>query len=159
VLADAAAMRARMLRELPPEGPWDVKAMPGGLVEVEFVAQALQLRHAAEHPGILATTTRVALARLGEAGLLPAGEAEALVAADRLWRTMIGMVRLTIGRSRDAALPGPAAAALLRVTTPLLPEPTVDLTGLLAQMRGTAGTVRAVFERRVGRPDVAGDRT
>src|SRR3712207_7377038 len=43
-LADAGAMRARMLRELPPEGPWDLKAMPGGLVEVEFVAQALQDR-------------------------------------------------------------------------------------------------------------------
>src|SRR3712207_1568694 len=83
-LADAVAMRQRMLRDLPPEGPWDVKAMPGGLVEVEFVAQALQLRHAAEAPGVLSPTTRVALARLGAAGFLPEEEAAALVAADRL---------------------------------------------------------------------------
>ncbi|MDB5415841.1 MAG: glutamine-synthetase adenylyltransferase, partial [Rubritepida sp.] len=41
VLADAAAMRARMLRELPADGPWDLKAMAGGLVEVEFIAQAM----------------------------------------------------------------------------------------------------------------------
>ena len=54
-LADAVAMRARMLRDLPPEGPWDLKAMPGGLIEVEFIAQALQLRHAAENPKVLAT--------------------------------------------------------------------------------------------------------
>jgi glutamate-ammonia-ligase adenylyltransferase len=149
-LADATAMRARMLRDLPPEGPWDVKAMPGGLIEVEFIAQALQLRHAAEQPGILAPTTRVALARLGGAGLLPAAEAEALIAADRLWRTVIGLIRLTHGRSRDEALPAPAAAALLRVVAPLLPAPPVDLPGLRAQMREVAGTVRAVFERRIG---------
>ncbi len=149
-LADAAAMRARMLRDLPPEGPWDLKAMPGGLVEVEFIAQALQLRHAAERPQILATTTRIALARLSEAGILPAEEAAALIAADRLWRTVIGLIRLTIGKSREEALPAPVAAALLRAAGPLLEPRPVDLPALRAQMRDMAATVRAIFERRVG---------
>jgi glutamate-ammonia-ligase adenylyltransferase len=149
-LADAAAMRARMLRDLPPEGPWDVKAMPGGLVEVEFVAQALQLRHAAEAPGVLSPTTRVALARLGAAGFLPEEEAAALVAADRLWREITGLIRLTAGRTRDAALPAPAAAALLRTAAPLLHPPPSDLDELRARMQEVAGTVRAAFERRVG---------
>jgi hypothetical protein len=143
-------MRARMLRDLPPEGPWDVKAMPGGLVEVEFIAQALQLRHGADTPGVLSPTTREALARLGAAGLLPEEEAAALVAADRLWREVIGVVRLTVGRTRDAALPAPAAAALLRIAAPLLDPPPVDLDGLREQMGDTARTVRAIFERRVG---------
>jgi glutamate-ammonia-ligase adenylyltransferase len=149
-LADAVAMRSRMLRDLPPEGPWDVKAMPGGLIEVEFIAQALQLRHAAENPKVLATTTRLALARLRDAGVLPPGEAAALIQADRLWRTVTGLVRLTHGKSRDPALPAPALAALLRATAPLLPAPAVDLLSLRAQMREVAGTVRAIFERRVG---------
>lgn len=149
-LADAAAMRARMLRDLPPEGPWDVKAMPGGLVEVEFIAQALQVRHGGETPDVLSPTTREALARLGAAGLLPEGEAAALIAADRLWREAIGLIRLTVGRTRDAALPAPAAAALLRAAAPLLDPPPVDLAGLRAKMHGTARTVRAIFERRVG---------
>jgi [glutamine synthetase] adenylyltransferase / [glutamine synthetase]-adenylyl-L-tyrosine phosphorylase len=150
VLADAAAMRARMLRDLPPEGPWDVKAMPGGLVEVEFIAQALQLRHGADTPGVLSPTTREALARLGAAGLLPEEETAALVLADRLWREVIGVVRLTVGRTREAALPAPAAAALLRIAAPLLDPPPVDLDGLREQMLDAARTVRAVFERRVG---------
>jgi glutamate-ammonia-ligase adenylyltransferase len=150
VLADAVAMRARMLRDLPPEGPWDVKAMPGGLVEVEFIAQALQLRHGAQAPGVLSPTTRVALARLGAAGLLPEEEAAALVSADRLWREITGLVRLTVGRTREAALPAPAAAALLRIAAPLLDRPPVDLAGLREQMVRTARTVRAIFERRVG---------
>jgi glutamate-ammonia-ligase adenylyltransferase len=150
VLADAVAMRARMLRDLPPDGPWDAKAMPGGLIEVEFVAQALQLVHAAARPDVLAPTTREALRRLGASGFLPPEDAAALVRADRLWREVTGLIRLTAGRTRDAVLPAPAAAALLRVAAPLLDPPPVDLAGLRAQMHGTARTVRAVFERRIG---------
>ena len=153
-LADAAAMRARMLRELPPEGPWDWKARPGGLVEVEFIAQALQLRHAAEHPQVLATTTRVALARLAEAGLLPADEAATLIAADRLWRTVIGMIRLTHGRSREVPLPAPVAAVLLRSVAPLLDVAShsspMNLAALHDHFSVVAGTVRTIFERQVG---------
>ena len=52
IRADAAAMRARLARDLPAAGPWDVKHRPGGLMEVEFIAQTLQLVHAAGHPGI-----------------------------------------------------------------------------------------------------------
>jgi len=149
-LADAVAMRARMLKELPPEGPWDWKAAPGGLIEVEFIAQALQLRHAPEEPRVLATTTRTALARLGQYGVLPAAEAEALILADRLWRTIIGMVRLTQGKAQELALPGPAEAALKRAVAPLLGAAPVDLPALRAQMREVAGGVRAIFERRLG---------
>jgi glutamate-ammonia-ligase adenylyltransferase len=153
VLEDAGAMRARMLRELPAEGPWDVKAMPGGLVEVEFIAQALQLRHAAERPEVLATTTRTALERLGKAGVLEAEEAAALIRSERLWRTVIGLIRLTHGRSKEEALPAPAEAALLRAAAPLLAtdglDAPVDLAGLRAQMRDCAGRVRAAFNRHI----------
>lgn len=155
-LADATAMRARMLRELPAEGPWDVKAMPGGLIEVEFIAQALQLAHAPREPRVLATTTRTALARLGQHGVLPAEEAATLIAADRLWRTITGLVRLTIGKSREVALPAPAEAALLRAVAPLLDPRPVDLAALRTQMQDMAGTVRSIFERRVGRLENAG---
>ena len=155
-LADATAMRLRMLKELPAEGPWDVKAMPGGLIEVEFIAQALQLVHAPAEPRVLATTTRLALARLGQYGFLPAEEVQALVAADRLWRTIIGMVRLTIGKSREVALPAPASAALLRAVASLQEQAPVDLPALRAQMAEVAGTVRAIFERRIGRLGAVG---
>ena len=68
IRADAAAMRARMLRDLPPEGPWDVKLRAGGQIEVEFIAQVLQLIHAREAPELCSPTTRIALARLAKAG-------------------------------------------------------------------------------------------
>jgi len=148
-LADAAAMRARMLRDLQAEGPWDLKLMPGGLVEVEFIAQALQLRHAPARPEVLATTTRVALARLARAGLLPEEDAQALIRADRLWRTVIGLIRLTQGKTREEALPVPTVAALLRATAPLLEAPPVDLAGLRAQMQQCAQAVRDAFNRHI----------
>jgi [glutamine synthetase] adenylyltransferase / [glutamine synthetase]-adenylyl-L-tyrosine phosphorylase len=151
ILADATAMRARMLRDLPPDGPWDVKLMPGGLVEVEFIAQALQLTHAHERPEVLATNTRVALERLGKAGLLTADEAAALVRADRLWLGITGLIRLTVAKRKDEALPAPVAEALLNATRPLLEKPAVDVPALRAQMREVATTVRGIFERRIGK--------
>jgi len=150
VLADAAAMRARMLRDLPADGPWDAKLMPGGLVEAEFVAQALQVAHAARLPAILSPTTRQAVAGLAKAKLLAPEEVETLVAADRLWRAVIAHLRLTVGRWREEALPAPVAAGLLAVVGPLLPRPAVDQSELRTQMRDVAEAVRAVFLRRVG---------
>ena len=154
VLADAAAMRARMLRDLAAEGPWDIKLMPGGLVEVEFIAQALQVAHAHRVPALLSPTTRLALAGLTKAGLLEAEEAASLVAAERLWRAVIAHLRLTVGHWTEETLPEPVAAALLGAVGPLLPQPPVDQPGLRAQMREAADAVRAVFLRRIGRLDI-----
>ncbi len=150
VLADATAMRARMLKDLPADGPWDVKAMPGGLVEVEFIAQALQLAHAPANPGVLATNTAAALERLGAAGVLPPEEAALLVRADRLWLGISGLVRLTQGKRRAETLPAPVAEALLRGAAPLLGAPVADLPALRARLAEVAAEVREVFERRVG---------
>ena len=47
---DATSMRERMARELRPHGPWDVKLRAGGLIDIEFIAQVLQLIHARD-PG------------------------------------------------------------------------------------------------------------
>ncbi len=44
---DVREMRALMERERPPSGFWDLKLSPGGLVDVEFAAQHLEIVHAA----------------------------------------------------------------------------------------------------------------
>ncbi len=148
VPADATAMRARMLRDLPPDGPWDVKLRAGGQVEVEFIAQALQLVHARDRPCMRNPTTRLALGNLAEAGLLAADTAALLTRADHLWRTVQGMLRLTLGRARPGTapdtLPDASARVLLRATG------AVDLPALRASLDATAGHVRAAFSRIVG---------
>ena len=108
--ADAASMRARLLRDLPPTGPWDVKLRPGGGIEVEFIAQTLLLATGVARGG---QSTRAALAQLAGLGALPPARAVTLIRADRLWRTVQSMLRITVGRRTDA-LPHAAIEPLLR---------------------------------------------
>jgi glutamate-ammonia-ligase adenylyltransferase len=149
VRADAAAMRARVARDLPLAGPWDVKLRPGGLIDVEFVAQALQLVHARDHPESLSPTTRIALQRMADAGLLDPADAELLIRADHLWRTVQGMLRITLGRAAGEELAEASAKALTRAAG------AVDVAELRATMDRVAREVRAAFERLVGRPEPA----
>lgn len=139
--ADAVAMRARMLRDLPPEGPWDVKAQAGGQIEVEFVAQVLQLLH----PGVGSPTTREALRGLAAAGALAAEDSALLIRADHTWRTVQGMLRITVGRDAGEDLPEASARPLLRALG------VADLAGLRGRLGDLAVGVRGVFERVVGR--------
>ncbi len=149
---DAVAMRERLLRDLPPEGPWDVKLGRGGLVEVDFISQALQLIHARDHPAVLAPNTCEALRRLAAVGALSVAEANDLIAANRLWRTVSGLLRLTVGRWKDDTLPDSAASALVHACARMMPgAPPVDLAGLRTQMAQRARDVREIFERRLGR--------
>ena len=108
VATDAVAMRARLLRDRKPEGRLDVKLRPGGLMEVEFIAQALQL---GPHPTLRrATETGRALAAAAAAGLLSRADARGLAAADRFWRVLQSRLRLLHG----LGVPGPDLAPAVR---------------------------------------------
>jgi [glutamine synthetase] adenylyltransferase / [glutamine synthetase]-adenylyl-L-tyrosine phosphorylase len=150
IRADAAAMRARLLRDLPPTGCWDVKLRRGGQIEVEFIAQVLQLAHAADVPST--PTTREALARLRDEGVLTEAEADLLSRADRLWRTVQGMLRITYGRQRTEKLSEAATAALLRAAN-AAGAAAVDVGELHATFATMAEQVRASFARHVGEID------
>ena len=144
-------MRTRMLRDLPPEGPWDVKLRAGGQIEVEFIAQVLQLVHARHAPQVCSTTTRIAFDRLAKAGVLPRDDAALLIRADHLWRTVQGMLRITVGRTAKHELPDASARALLRAVADALGETgPVDLASLRATLDDMAQQVRAAFVRHIG---------
>lgn len=55
--------------------PANLKRAPGGMMDIEFVVQRLQLEHASAHPSILVPGTLEAIAALESAGLLPGDEA------------------------------------------------------------------------------------
>ncbi|MGI9524299.1 MAG: bifunctional [glutamine synthetase] adenylyltransferase/[glutamine synthetase]-adenylyl-L-tyrosine phosphorylase [Hyphomicrobiaceae bacterium] len=63
-------MRARIAKEKGTEDIWDLKQVRGGLVDIEFATQFLQLVHASDEPAILDQNTHTALTKLGEADLL-----------------------------------------------------------------------------------------
>ncbi len=73
IIADARAMRARMAETFPGRNAWDLKYAPGGLVDIEFIAQTLQLVHAPARPDILSTNTIAALEKSAARGLSGGG--------------------------------------------------------------------------------------
>jgi glutamate-ammonia-ligase adenylyltransferase len=157
---DATSMRERMARELRPHGPWDVKLRPGGLIDIEFFAQVLQLIHAQDAGFRRSQTTRVALRRLGAAGAITKPDVAVLVQAERLWRTIQGMLRMTVGQVESAVLPHATALPLLEAAA-AAGVAADDIDGLLRSTEEIALRVRALFERYVGKvgsdlPVVAG---
>ena len=113
LLTEVAAMRRRIYKEHPAASMWSVKYAEGGLIDLDFLAQYLQLRHAAEKPEVLAASTQEAFARLAAAGVLERRSAEKLVEATRFLRQVQEALRLTVGPAFDAdSLSAPLQAAL-----------------------------------------------
>jgi glutamate-ammonia-ligase adenylyltransferase len=146
---DALEMRRRMLRDLPAQGPWDVKHRAGGQMEVEFVTQVLQLIHCAERPDQRSTTSRFALQNLVDLGVLAAEDGAALIEADHLWRTIQSMLRLTVGPVTAPDIAEASARILLAATG----EPT--MLDLRVRIDRTAALVRSIFIRHIGDPAAA----
>ncbi|MFC9062671.1 bifunctional [glutamine synthetase] adenylyltransferase/[glutamine synthetase]-adenylyl-L-tyrosine phosphorylase, partial [Streptomyces sp. NPDC057074] len=97
-------LKARMESERLPRGAdpkLHAKLGPGGLSDVEWTVQLLQLRHAAQVPGLRTTRTREALAAAREAGLVPEEDAEILDEAWVLATRVRNAVMLVRGRAGD----------------------------------------------------------
>jgi len=101
IIADARDMRARMAESFPGRNRWDLKHAPGGLVDIEFIAQTLQLIHAPALPEILDTNTIAALEKLRDAGLLSVPDAEVLIAAARLQHALTQVLRIALDQTPD----------------------------------------------------------
>jgi len=149
VRADAAAMRARMLKELRPHGRWDAKLRPGGMIDVEFIAQTLHLIHIGAPGFVSDPAAGTVLRRLADAGLLDPADAGVLIRADLLWRTIQGILRLTVGQTRADTLP-PAIAEPLLEATAKLGIGAVDTNDLLHKSDAVAQQVRCLFTRMIG---------
>jgi glutamate-ammonia-ligase adenylyltransferase len=103
----AVALRQRQLDELVTPGTLDAKYSRGGLVDIEYTAQYLQLLHGAEHPLLRTPNTLCALETLHQAGCLPQTEYETLTAAYVFLRHLIDALRIVRGHARDLVLPSP----------------------------------------------------
>jgi glutamate-ammonia-ligase adenylyltransferase len=97
LLRDVAEMRERIERERKAKSIWDSKHLRGGLVDIEFLAQYLQLRHATETPEVLSPSTRRSFEKCRETGILSSEDAEQLIATYQLLCEIQGLLRLTAG--------------------------------------------------------------
>lgn len=97
---EIARLRGRMERERSQvhAGGWDIKTGRGGLLDVEFLVQFLQLVHGPAHPELRLRATAPALAALHRIGLLDDADHAALDSAWRFLRRLDGRLRIVHDR-------------------------------------------------------------
>lgn len=147
LVVDVADMRERMAKEHKAETRWEVKHLRGGLVDIEFTAQYLMLRHGHAHPGILRPNTHDALEAAAAAGLLERGDLDTLLDAWRLWSAVQMVLRQTVaGRFDEKAAPRGLRDVLVRASG------LTDFKTLADRMDDCARDALDVFRRVVEAP-------
>lgn len=142
---DVADMRRAIALEKGEDDVWDLKLAAGGLVDIDFIAQYLQLVHAAAKPEILSVSTLQVLEIAARLGVLPQSEAEILRSATRLYHDLTQIVRLCVTGKFN---PETAGENLQRVMARAGDTP--DFSTLEARVRETQAEVRRVFSEIVG---------
>jgi glutamate-ammonia-ligase adenylyltransferase len=140
VASDVVDMRRAVALEKGEDDVWDLKYAAGGMVDVDFIAQYLQLVHAAEKPEILDVSTLHVLDNAARLGVLPQSAAETLRSATRLYHDLTQILRLCVS---DKFRPETAGVDLLRVMARAGDAP--DFSSLEARVRETQTEVRRVF--------------
>ena len=95
LVTDVADMREKLAAHHRANSPWEIKHRHGGLVDLEFIAQYLQLRWAHRFPEILQANLGDALDEAGRLKILTDSDALALKQAWELWSSLQQILRLT----------------------------------------------------------------
>ena len=144
IAADVRDMRRRIATEKGTSNIWDLKQIRGGLVDLEFLAQHLQLVYAHAHPEVLDQNTLAALEKLAKFGVLPVGAAQEVIAAGRLLHALTQIVRLSLDQPFDPAQAPQGMKALLVRAAEKPDFPAVE-----AALRQAEAVILAAFERFV----------
>ena len=104
-LDSALHLRRRQVRELVPRGVIHVKYSPGGLIDVEYAVQYLQLQHGHREPSLHTTNTLQALKALQATKLLSRHDAMTLREDYLFLRKVIDGLRIVRGNAKDLVLP------------------------------------------------------
>ncbi|MFD8287257.1 bifunctional [glutamine synthetase] adenylyltransferase/[glutamine synthetase]-adenylyl-L-tyrosine phosphorylase [Streptomyces lavendulae] len=139
-------LKARMESERMPRGAdptLHTKLGRGGLSDVEWTVQLIQMRHAWAEPGLRTTRTRQALAAAHAAGLIPTEEAQVLDEAWVLATRVRNAVMLVRGRAGDTF---PADARELAAVGRYLGYPEGRVGEMLDDYRRTTRRARAVVD-------------
>jgi glutamate-ammonia-ligase adenylyltransferase len=140
VASDVAEMRRAVALEKGEDDIWDLKYAAGGMVDIDFIAQYLQLVHAASKPDILDVSTLHVLDNAARLGVLPQSAAEVLRSATRLYHDLTQILRLCVS---ERFKPETSGEDLLRVMARAGDAP--DFSSLEARVKETESEVRRVF--------------
>ena len=143
--SDVVDMRRAIAAEKGDDARWDLKYAAGGLIDLEFIAQYLQLAHASACPAILDTTTASVFDKAVREGILAIEDAEVLRPATRLYQDLGQLLRLCVAAPFDAKSVGTGLTELLARAADV-----PDFPGLDAHVAETQERVRGSFMRILG---------
>jgi glutamate-ammonia-ligase adenylyltransferase len=101
----ALHLRQRQVQERVRPGGVNVKYSPGGIIDIEYAAQYLQIQHGHRHPELRTPNTLEALDRLGRLRLLSKKDVGLLRDAYLFLRNLIDGLRMVRGNAEDLILP------------------------------------------------------
>ncbi|MEK1927880.1 MAG: bifunctional [glutamine synthetase] adenylyltransferase/[glutamine synthetase]-adenylyl-L-tyrosine phosphorylase, partial [Rhizobium giardinii] len=142
IAADVAEMRELIDKEKPPSDVWDFKLIPGGLVDIEFIAQYLMLVAPARGSDVppSGTSTADVLQALGPALIAPA-DLETVQEALTLFTSLSQIVRLCLDGDFEMK---DAPAGLIDLLCRAADMPDVKV--LEADIRRLSKAVRRIFQ-------------
>jgi len=145
-------LRMRMEIEIAREtaGAYNIKTGRGGMVDVEFIVQYLQLRHGHNHPELRTQNTVTALKEIQTLGIITTQDAETLTAGYKFLRKLENRLRLLHDSSINDL--GGDQRYLDKLARRLAYDPRLRHPGdaLLKDYEATTEAIRDVYERILG---------
>jgi [glutamine synthetase] adenylyltransferase / [glutamine synthetase]-adenylyl-L-tyrosine phosphorylase len=149
-VAEIARMRGRIEREVDGEDSLNIKTGRGGLIDVEFLVQMLQLRHGHAHPGLRTRVTAVAIAELAREDILSAPEGGTLARGYAFLRNFESRLRIERNQPVESPEADPEALVSLARRLGYHGSDGVVVASLLADLARHREAVRAVYDRHFG---------
>ena len=101
----ALELRRQQLKQLVSPGKVNVKYSAGGLIDIEYAAQYLQVMHGHDHPSLRTPNTLQALAALVNEGFVARADGAGLRKAYVFIRILVDGLRMVRGNTKDLVLP------------------------------------------------------
>ena len=112
-LKQALDMRAQQIKEFVSPEDINLKYSPGGLIDIEYATQYLQLIHGHGLRNLRSPNTLTALKALAQSGVLPLEEVQQLTQAYITLRLLIDGLRIVRGNAKDLVLPSSDSEAFV----------------------------------------------
>lgn len=143
--AEVINMRVRLENEKGTTDPWNIKQVPGGLIDLEFIAQYLQLRQGCDRPEIRSTNTQDFFERAANENVLSDQDADILRPAIKLYQQLVQVLKLALNDHFDKqTVPEGVLVLLARAGE----QPSFQR--LEYSLIETQREVRSCFERLIG---------
>jgi len=101
----ALNLRRQQLKEFIEPNQVNIKYSPGGLIDIEYGVQYLQVQHGHRHAALRTQNTMVALDAFDQTKVLPKQEVQTLREAYLFFRLLIDGLRIVRGHAKDLVLP------------------------------------------------------